>query len=195
MNNEFPELEQPQAGFACMENLVDKQLKDMERAIGVFAEKPANPDNANLLTEVLSAHTEAVGLALDELSSEYPNKEEALRPLLTYVHGLELRRVDHLNSLEIGDVEYGAVYTIDELCEVLQDEDRGAAETANMHYQRNLSVDMRKLSETALDEYSKKPSTKRREKMRLIGRYGLDVTKIGLGVVGGVAAAKKMKLF
>lgn len=210
MNYEFENIEIPQHGFEAMASLINRQIDGMEKLWSDFAKYPYGEVSDNLETTT-SLHTEAVEEALHSLRDQCVSEEEVRERTFLYVTGLETRRAAMLEKL-FGESEISnfmltpRAITPDEMitvCEAFDDataastdgvEIRDEVEIASEYYANVFQQDMLELERCAIIEYVNRPEARRTEIASKIGRHCLDIAKVGVGVVVGIAVAKRSKL-
>lgn len=194
MSNELPsEIVQPQQGFPCMDALVSRQINEIEEILRAFVDSPRTSD-LNDMDDALEAHIESVGYTLEELVSGVEDNEDALRQMATYISGLLERCIMMTNGIRESGArnKNGVGISIEAEGSELAEMPEIVSAMIDM-YEATLRGYLDNWCGVVEDEYVDKDA-QRREQLRMLGRQCLDVAKIGLGVVGGVAVAKKLRL-
>ena len=201
-----------------------KQLDMMKECASQFDNKP-NKKTGTLLANIINAHLKTVYDALRQLD-DGTISERNVSGMLGYVMNLESRRVDDL--IAVDDQEEPRFTKVVESYEDIRSMAEDAREHTKsdshegvgfvvtlddeytegesslkdalfMLYSRSVGIDLHNLHEYSTEKWADKPSTKRFNAMKAVGRHTLDIAKVGIaGSIAGVvtvAAARHMRLF
>ncbi len=192
MNERLPQ-DQHEEGFGFVDQEIHKQLELMEPLWAAYKDKPVGKTSRHL-DKAIKSHLESVKIALEVMEKEY-DEGAYFTAAMTYTRGFEQARVDMLNRLtESAQFSITSADDDEEFQEFLEDTDVPVSEAVYSMYEWALGVDKKKLDEMCVADYYEKPSTLRKERMKLIGGHALDVAKMSAGVLIGVAVAKRAKL-
>lgn len=197
---DFSQHEFTPEGSAFIDARLFDQLESIQNLSNVFSLRP-NATNAKRLESACSDHLKSVLIAFQQFDSESAG-DDSIIDLVAYAEGLEKQRITFLNELELSDEhkytlathEYKAVleHLLTEECDC-EDFENDVEHVFDI-YQGSLQFDMNQLATMSSEKYNNSPEGKRKEFIRQLGRHAFDLTKIGLGVVIGIAAAKKSKI-
>lgn len=207
MNSEFRGVEafEPSSS-AKIDLLIFEQIDDLKEKYSSFARKPLSK-NSEPLEEAATDHLESVQYVLNYLD-DGTTSEENIDNLVKYAKGLETNRVKELKKIDSSNEDaykVGNIYdkikdayiNIDDLDDNEREflTNRTVAEVVFIHYEEMFRIDMNIFSQSSVENYKEKPSTKRREKFIKIGRHAAiasaDIAKIGMGIAAGIIIAKK----
>lgn len=195
--DEIAELEasMPQDGFECMASMINGQLAAIEMMTDGYVDNPSG-ENYESLSQILGMHYESVEQALKALRKEYDTEEDALPHLMQYCAGLSRRRAALFNGFDFIDDDYKTDKSeeVKDVCEGVEGWQYDAVNLAHGYYHSGTSEEYEDFTDKAIAAHEKKPSTKRKEFMYAASKHTLDIAKVALGVVGGIALAKKSKI-
>ncbi len=198
-----------------MASLINRQIDGMQKQWAAYKDAPYG-DEADNLYKIITLHIESMEEALGACRDQYSDDDEALESMFRYVQGKEMLRAKFLEELfsesEPNDFELAprAESAAEMISMVQSSEESGEfyaessvsgemeyhdqVELVRDYYTKVLTEDMYKLGYYSTAEYGNRPSVRRREVMHKIGGHCLDIAKVGIGVVAGIAVAKKAKL-
>lgn len=199
MNAELNPSMLDQEGLAFLDQGIQEQFGSLLELCVQYAGKPVSK-NDNLMQKAVDTHMSGMR-GFIKLLDDKTNTPENIDSVLTYIKGMEVMRVDFLNLLsgEDGPTYITANDDLDGMRDDLfADEDEIPEEpVAGIFYhvyEYSFNRDIAQFRSASESKYEERPGAAGRKLLRKLGSHTLDVAKISVGVVAGIAAAKKLRL-